>query len=170
MNPSTDGPEGLTPEDAATLDRLARDMVTALDGIAVRLLRVAPADGMVPLTVHEMIAARTIPDTGSITMSALANGIGVSLPAATHLVDRLVEKGIVARVRSDEDRRLVLVALTDKAQSIKRTFFENRVQAMQGILKPIAPDAREQVVKALRAVALVAETYPLRHAGRTSSA
>jgi DNA-binding MarR family transcriptional regulator len=50
---------------------------------------------------------------GAAPMSELADALGISMAGATGVVDRLVHAGAVARDRSEEDRRLVLVALTD---------------------------------------------------------
>ncbi len=40
------------------------------------------------------------------------------VPAITGLIDRLEKQGLVARQRCTEDRRVVYVALTDKAQQL----------------------------------------------------
>lgn len=45
-------------------------------------------------------------------MRELADAMGISMAGATGVVDRLVHAGLVARERSDQDRRLVLVQLT----------------------------------------------------------
>ena len=42
-------------------------------------------------------------------------------PDITRLVDRLTRRGLVARVRSRQDRRVVEVALTDKGRELLRT-------------------------------------------------
>jgi DNA-binding MarR family transcriptional regulator len=50
---------------------------------------------------------------GPQPMSHLAEALGVSLPNVTGIVDRMVEHGHVERTRDDEDRRLVVVGMTD---------------------------------------------------------
>jgi DNA-binding MarR family transcriptional regulator len=42
-------------------------------------------------------------------------------PDITRLVERLTRRGLVARVRSRQDRRVVEVALTDKGREVLRT-------------------------------------------------
>jgi len=46
---------------------------------------------------------------GPIPMTRLAEHLGVSLPAATGLVDRMEERGLIERVGDPQDRRRVLV-------------------------------------------------------------
>jgi DNA-binding MarR family transcriptional regulator len=50
---------------------------------------------------------------------AIAGAVGLTPAAVTALIDRLQERSLVARSRSDRDRRQVHVALTDRA--IKQT-------------------------------------------------
>lgn len=48
------------------------------------------------------------------TMSELVEYINCPMSTATGIVDRLVRKGFVERQRSDTDRRVVVVALTEE--------------------------------------------------------
>ena len=51
---------------------------------------------------------------GSATPKQLAQTLGVSPPNVTVLVDRLVERGLLQRQRSDTDGRAMNLRLTDK--------------------------------------------------------
>jgi DNA-binding MarR family transcriptional regulator len=48
----------------------------------------------------------------------LAREYGIDASAVTRLVDRLEKRGLLTRVRSSEDRRVVRLALTPEGQSI----------------------------------------------------
>lgn len=50
---------------------------------------------------------------GPLTASRLADATGLSAGATTSMIDRLERKGFVRRVRSDRDRRQVLVEMTE---------------------------------------------------------
>ena len=172
MNESNVGSTSPEVDHAAVLDRLARDMVGSLDQILDRLIAAAPAeaaDWEVPLTFQEMRAAKAIPLTESVSMSTLASSMGISLPTATHLVDRLAAKGVAVRTRTEHDRRLVLVALSEKSKTQRRAFFENRVSLILSILEPLGPVEREQVVKALGEIARMVQSRAAGQAGRTDS-
>ncbi|HWQ52247.1 MAG TPA: MarR family transcriptional regulator [Bryobacteraceae bacterium] len=172
MNESNIGSKPPVVDDVAVLDGLARDMVSALDQIIDRLMTVAPAEGIgweVPLTLQEVRAVKAIPRAESVTMSTLATSMGVSLPTATHLVDRLVTKGLVVRSRPEHDRRLVLVALSERSRAHQRAFFENRVKLTLSILEPLGPTEREQVVKVVGEIARVVQSRVVGQPGRTDS-
>jgi DNA-binding MarR family transcriptional regulator len=57
---------------------------------------------------------------GECTMTELAQMIRLTVSSATLIVDRLVDKGLVSRHRSLEDRRVVRVALTDEGAGLYR--------------------------------------------------
>ena len=55
---------------------------------------------------------------GEIIMSHIADYVNVPMSTATGIVDRLVKNGYLERNRSDSDRRIVLIKLTDKAKTV----------------------------------------------------
>lgn len=55
---------------------------------------------------------------GEMPMSRLADLLDVSMSNATGIVDRMEERGLVERVRVPDDRRLVLVRVTDRGREI----------------------------------------------------
>lgn len=51
--------------------------------------------------------------SGPLTMGRVAELLGSGLPTATGLVTRMEERGLVERFRDTDDRRVVLVRLTE---------------------------------------------------------
>jgi len=65
---------------------------------------------------------------GICTPSEIAGEFGITLGAVTGLIDRLLKTGLIRRGRSDEDRRLVLISLTDSGKEIIDLFEGDRVK------------------------------------------
>ncbi|MGZ8514162.1 MAG: MarR family winged helix-turn-helix transcriptional regulator [Candidatus Limnocylindrales bacterium] len=76
-----------------------------------RLLR----EGVSMAQVHIMY---TVQRHGEMTMSQLADMLSVSDSNATGLVDRMEERGFVVRDRVPEDRRVVVVKVTEAGQHL----------------------------------------------------
>ena len=55
---------------------------------------------------------------GSVSARELAQASGIDAGAMTRLVDRLVAKGLVERVRCNADRRAVRLSLTDAGRAV----------------------------------------------------
>lgn len=74
------------------------------------------------------------------TISKLAKAMNVSPPSASAMVERLVEKETVIRERSKKDRRVVVVKLTEKAESYTVKLEENTLQRVTSVIKTIGPE------------------------------
>jgi DNA-binding MarR family transcriptional regulator len=84
---------------------------------------------------------------GPMTMSRIAELLDVSLPNVTGIVERMVDHGLVARIRSDDDRRIVSVAVTDAGrQTVEEIDLVRRSQLAAVICRLNA----EQQQRALR--------------------
>ena len=74
-----------------------------------------------------------------VRMSEVASSIGVTLATLTVACDKLVAKGLVRRVRSQEDRRVVNIMLTDKgraAYEYHKDFHERMIASLVDTLSP----------------------------------
>lgn len=79
------------------------------------------------VTFGQFAVLRIVAQDGPIAMGALAHHLGLSLAAVTGVIDRLVRADLVARYRSDADRRRIWVDLTAYgAQEFDRLNAERR--------------------------------------------
>jgi DNA-binding MarR family transcriptional regulator len=86
--------------------------------------------GQARTLVHLQVAGRR-------RMGELADDLGVRLPTASRIVDRLVARGLVARVADPDDRRVVRVeatptgiALAQAARSFRRAVIVSRLERL----------------------------------------
>ena len=89
-------------------------------------------------------------------MGKLAEELEVSPPAATQLVDRLAEHGMVHRHNDPADRRVVLVDYVEGMHEVARTIVEKRRRPLQAAMSKMTDDEARAFVKGLR---LVAESF-----------
>jgi DNA-binding MarR family transcriptional regulator len=110
--------------DAITADlaRLVPELVVALYESAphARARRSGPAER---LTSRQMKAVVFLAHRGSITMGELAAGLAIGRAAASELVTRLVDKGVVRRAHDPADRRVVTVTLSARAEGLAADVF-----------------------------------------------
>ncbi len=66
------------------------------------------------LSKSELLAMLIVDRYGEVTMSKISEKINVSMSTATGIIDRLVKKKYLERGRSESDRRVVLIKLTEK--------------------------------------------------------
>lgn len=116
------------------------------------------------LQVMEQVLRR-----GPQAASALADAVGLSRGATTTALDRLERAGFVSRVRTDEDRRAVIVHLTDRALERVHSIWGPLSTDGDKVLKRYSAVDLEVIVTFLDDAIRLQERHLLRLRGRASS-
>jgi DNA-binding MarR family transcriptional regulator len=90
---------------------------------------------------------------GPRSVGQLAEELRVSPPAATQLVDRLAEHGMVNRHSDPEDRRVVLVDYVAGMREVARRIVENRRCPLRDAISMMTDSEALAFVKGLRLLA-----------------
>jgi DNA-binding MarR family transcriptional regulator len=92
-----------------------REQIIADFRVTIGAMKCAMSERLVRLGISmaQLHILYTLQRDGLMTMSRLADVLGVSLSNASGLVDRLEERGYIERTRVAEDRRIVLVRVTE---------------------------------------------------------
>jgi len=84
---------------------------------------------------------------GPRRMSDLAECAQTSQASLTGIVDRLEERGLVERVRSSGDRRVVEVALTIDGRAEMRASHARMLERIDEVLSPLSAEERAQFAR-----------------------
>lgn len=104
------------------------------------------------LSSSELFTLGLLGRKGRSTMSELAAESGLALSSMTGVVDRLVAKNCVKRVRDDvEDRRRVFVDLDRKGAKIYQTLLESEMEMIIAMTEAIKPEQQDALLDALGA-------------------
>jgi DNA-binding MarR family transcriptional regulator len=87
---------------------------------------------------------------GQMPMSRLADMLDVSLSNASGIIDRLVERGLVERIRVPDDRRVVIVQATDDGRRMLADVEVLKDDMLQQIVSRLDD---EQLARAAQALA-----------------
>jgi DNA-binding MarR family transcriptional regulator len=85
---------------------------------------------------------------GDMPMSRLAEMIDVSVSNATGLIDRMEERGFVERDRVPDDRRVVLVRISETGRRLIDDIEVTRAQTLRSVLDRLDPDQLEGIARA----------------------
>jgi DNA-binding MarR family transcriptional regulator len=83
------------------------------------------------------------------SVKALADSLGVSLPAMSRAVDGLFERGFVQRDEDPSDRRMKRVRLTAAGTSVPRALSEARLTALSDLMSSLDDEQAEALEHAL---------------------
>ena len=101
------------------------------------------------ISVNDMHIIEAIGEKEPKNMSTVAKIMSVTVGTLTIAINSLVKKGYVHRERSEEDRRVVLISLTEKgrkANAHHQKFHDGMIQA---VLKDLDEDQQKILVKSL---------------------
>ncbi len=92
-----------------------------------------------------------------VRMRELARRLGGSFSNATVLVDRLVERGLVERMDDSQDRRVVLVRVTEEGRYLIEQLITSWRSLSPSLLKALDPADLTKLGEALRALVKAAQ-------------
>ncbi len=93
---------------------------------------------------------------GAMRMSHLARVLGKNISTATGVVDRLVEEELIKREEDPEDRRVVLVTLTEKSRGLLESFIQRESHRTRGLLSRLNLGELDLVLKSMQIMAKAA--------------
>jgi DNA-binding MarR family transcriptional regulator len=85
----------------------------------------------------------------SASLSAVADNLGLSLPAASRLVTGLVRKGFVARKSRPGDRRQMSLELTSRGRTVLTTVRRDTEERVASEIQHLSEEERTTVVNAM---------------------
>jgi len=105
--------------------------------------------GLTPAQVKVLLQLGT---RRQMTVGEIAAALDCSMPAASELVDRLVDAGHLLRASDPADRRRVLIAATPASQQISAQLRELREAQVRYALDQLEPEERPIFLKSLQAL------------------
>jgi DNA-binding MarR family transcriptional regulator len=82
-------------------------------------------------------------------VSDIGEKLGITNAAASQLVDKLVQAGLVARTEAVHDRRVRQLALTDQGRALVKSSLEARLSWTHALDESLPPDKRDAIIQAL---------------------
>lgn len=140
------GYEAITSEQRLALDELLSNTFSSVLRVEEQSLQNRITAG---LTMTEIHAIAAIGLHESHSMSEVAQRLSVTLATLTTTMNKLVRKGLVARERSEEDRRRVMVRLTRRGREVCRAHSLFHRHMIKEALSTLTPEEAQVLAKAL---------------------
>ena len=106
------------------------------------------------LTLGRLLVLRTVRDTPACRIQEVAASQGITLGAASRLVDRLHRDGLVHRTPCEHDRRATILTVTEQGLAHLEEACMIVEKEQERLFAPLSPAQREELTRSL---ALIAE-------------
>lgn len=105
--------------------------------------------GQLDLTFPQALVLTALGEEGPMPISRLAQYTGSANSTISGIVDRLEKLQLVKRDRSEQDRRVIYVKLTDEYNSIRQKLEPNVSEYLSKLLRQLSGEERDQILAAL---------------------
>ena len=111
------------------------------------------------ISVNDMHIIEAIGEKEPKNMSTVAKIMSVTVGTLTIAFNSLVKKGYVHRERSEEDRRVVLISLTEKGRKANAHHMKFHDGMIQAVLKDLDEEQQKILVKSLMNLRAFFDSY-----------
>ncbi len=131
---------------ADEIQRLTYDLVhyyAICDRVIIQQLGVTASQGYILLA---------LPEVDRISMNDLSIKMRLANSTMTRMVDGLVQKGMVNRAADDQDRRIVLIHLTEQGREVRARVKNTLQDFFSQVLGDLPEDRRGEILHSLEAL------------------
>lgn len=105
------------------------------------------------LTGPQLTVVKMLEQMGDLSLSELSDAIRAQNSTVTGIVDRMEREGLVERVRSVDDRRVVRIHLTEKGRKLAREIPVEPVSIFRSALEGLSPQETRDTLKIVGKIA-----------------
>jgi DNA-binding MarR family transcriptional regulator len=127
------------------------DLLNALGGTMFRQLLWQRASEL-DLTYAQSQVLFYVGEHAGCHMGDVAKAFGVTLPAVTHIIDRLEQKQFVMRGDHPGDRRVYVLELTRQGKALVQELHGMQMRSLDAVLARMAGEDRQRVIRGLEAL------------------
>lgn len=104
------------------------------------------------LSPSQVSALMRLHHRGSCGVSQIGEDTGITSAAASQMMERLFQMGLIERAESPEDRRAKQLTLTPKGHSLVQEGIKVRLSWIEKLVFGLTPEQQEQIGEALMAL------------------
>lgn len=103
----------------------------------------------VGITIPQSMVIRTLIKFGEMKVTELSSKVNLSNSTVSAIVDRLEKQGLVMRRRSEEDRRIVFVNVTEKVEELYKGIHREIEENFEELLSAGTTEDMEKIIEGL---------------------
>ena len=134
------------------------DIYTTINDVLVKLFRdimhleekAVITEEFKDITSNDMLIIEVVGLQKTKNMSTVAKELSVTVGTLTIAMNSLVKKGYVTRVRSEEDRRVVLLSLSDKGKAAYNHHKQFHQKMVEATVDRLNEEEKKVLTKALQ--------------------
>lgn len=135
---------------SASIQTLAREMMDCVPLIMRAIRTEMRSHREAGLSVVQFRALLHIQRNPRVSLAQVADHLGLTPPSTSTLVEELVQRGLVLRTASTENRRQIQLDLTEPGKKMLASAQELTINQLAGRLNDLTPEEKDQAFKILQ--------------------
>jgi DNA-binding MarR family transcriptional regulator len=131
---------------------MERELMEYLETIIARYACTKESNAVDVCRKGELKMIEILGRDGALMMSEISSRAGLSMSTLTTTMDGLVEKGLVQRERSENDRRVVRVELTKEGKTVYKEIVDFHLGLVRGMLSNLSTAEQGTLVSLFRKI------------------
>jgi len=136
------------------LDRITADLLSVppliFRNVRRKLLKIALADFDVDISPLHFEIMAILREAGTLHVAEIGERLNIARAQMTHLIDKLVNLGMVERRANTADRRMTNILLTGRGEAILKKHDGNIRKAIKGTLSYLTDEELQDLSVSLR--------------------
>jgi MarR family 2-MHQ and catechol resistance regulon transcriptional repressor len=97
------------------------------------------------ITITEFSVMENLYRQGTLTLGDVGNCASLTSGSTTYVIDKLEQRGLIARRASDEDRRVIHTSLTDAGRELITSILPEHAKAIHAVMAGLSQEERDQL-------------------------
>lgn len=106
------------------------------------------------LSPSEFMIMEVLYSKRSVPLQQIGDKILITSGSVTYNIDKLVEKGLIRRVPSQEDRRIIFAEITAEGDALFDRIFPEHAALIHGMMSTLTAEERHQAAALLKKLGL----------------
>lgn len=109
--------------------------------------------------LNEFAVIEVIYHYNCLRVSEINEKVLVNSSSLTYILDKLVNKGLIQRVKDQDDKRVIIIEITNEGKKLGDEIFPKHYQMLNNIFDVITDDERVILTNLLKKIGLEANSY-----------
>lgn len=104
------------------------------------------------MKVSEFTVLETLYHKGPQTVREISNAVLIKFGSITYIIDKLENKGLIERINSKTDRRVVNIYITDEGKQLMNTIFPQHQLVIEKLFRDISKKEKIVLIDLLKRI------------------
>ncbi|MFB4169612.1 MarR family winged helix-turn-helix transcriptional regulator [Virgibacillus sp. JSM 102003] len=106
------------------------------------------------VSITEFTILEALYHKGDLTVNQICDAVLINSGSMTYVIDKLQQRGLLERITSEEDRRVIHVRITIQGKKLMDDIFPQHEKVIEKVFEDVSPEELESVIDILKRIGL----------------